>query len=84
MKDGCTTLEKAEENQNKFNFNINIIKQRDKSEEQKIIKHYTNRKKKLSNRLMIILKLCLKLNTKQDVEKDSKYWVLNKCFKDCQ
>ena len=32
----------------------------------------------------IILFCSLKLNTKQNVEKDSKYEALNKCFKDCQ
>ena len=33
---------------------------------------------------MIILQLYLKLNTKQNMEKELKCGVLNKWFKDCQ
>ena len=74
IKDGYTTLEKAEENEkNKSTIN-EILHGRDKSEEQnvakKILKHFTNHEKKLSNCLMIILKLYLKLNRKQNMEKD--------------
>ena len=39
----------------------------------KKLKHFTNHEKKFSNCLIIILKFYLKLNTKQNVEKDSKY-----------
>ena len=39
----------------------------------KTLKHFTNHEKKLSSCLMVIPKLYLKLNTKQDIEKDSKY-----------
>ena len=37
------------------------------------LKYFMNTEKKLSNCLMIVLKLYLKLNTKQNIEKDSKY-----------
>ena len=38
-----------------------------------MLKDFTNHEKKLSNGLIIILKLHLKLNTKQNIEKDLKY-----------
>ena len=48
-----------------------------KSEDQKnaikLLKHFTNHEKKLSNCLVIILELHLKLNTKQNMEKVSKH-----------
>ena len=43
-----------------------------------------NHEEKLSNCLMIILELYLKVNTNQNMEKFSKYYLLNKCFKDYQ
>ena len=46
------------------------------------LKPFMNHKKMLSNCLMNILKFYLKLNTKQNMEKDSKYWLLNKYVKD--
>ena len=49
-----------------------ILKGRYKSEEQKsaikILRHFANHEKKLSNCLMIILRLRLKLNSKQYME----------------
>ena len=48
------------------------INQKSKKKLQKILKHFTNHEKKLSNCLMIILKLYLDLNIKQNMEKDSK------------
>ena len=38
-----------------------------------MLKDFTNHEKKLSNCLIIIVKLYLKLNTKQNMEKDLKY-----------
>ena len=53
-----------------------ISKERFKSEDQKsalkILKHFTSHGKKLSNCLMIILQLYMKLNIKQNMEKVSK------------
>ena len=62
-------LEGAKELQNLFKTNLNeISKGRFKSEEQKstlkILNCFTNHGKLLSNHLMIILQLHLKLNTK--------------------
>ena len=87
--DGNITLGKTEEKLKEFKSDINeIIKGSKKSEEQKnvikILKHLTNYEKKLSNCLTIILELHLKLNTKQNMEKVSKYQIQNKCFKDYQ
>ena len=73
----------------KIKSNINeIVKGRDKFEEPKSamknFKHFTNDDKKLSICLTIILKLYMKLNTKQNMENESKSYLLSKCFKDCQ
>ena len=38
-----------------------------------MLKHFTNQEEKVSNYLMIILDLYLKLNAKQNMEKDKKY-----------
>ena len=50
-----------------------IVKRKHKSEEQKsaieILKHFKNHEKKLSNCLMIILKLYLKLNSKKMLQR---------------
>ena len=54
----------------KWNEGIN---QKSKMVQQKIFKHFRNLEKKVSNYLMIILKLYWKLNTKQCTEKDSKF-----------
>ena len=71
-------LEKAKKLQNVLKSNPNeISKRRNKLEEQesalKILNFFTNHKKLLLNYLMIILHLCLRLNTKQNMEKVSKY-----------
>ena len=63
--------------QNIFKSSLSeISKGRVKSEDQKSmlkhIKHFTNHEKKLSNYLMIILQLHLKVNIKQNMEKVSK------------
>ena len=63
--------------QNIFKSSLSeISKGRVKSEDQKSalkhIKHFTNHEKKLSNYLMIILQLNLKVNIKQNMEKVSK------------
>ena len=44
----------------------------------KILKHSMNHEKKLSNCSMIILKFYLKFNIKQNIEKGSKYNLVNK------
>ena len=73
---GYITLEKTGENQKEFKSDLNeILKGRYKSERakkrnKKILNHFTNHEKKLSNCLMIILGLHLKLNTKQYMEKN--------------
>ena len=61
-----------------------IVKGGIKSEEQKIKTLCESREKGINDFLMIILKLYLKLKTKQSMEKDSKYQLLIKCFKDYQ
>ena len=73
---------KHQKKQKKIKKNISdineIVKGGRKSEEEtsaikKILKHFTNNQKKLSNSLMNILKLYLKLNIKQNMGKVSKY-----------
>ena len=73
---------KHQKKQKKIKKNISdineIVKGGRKSEEEtsaikKILKHFTNNQKKLSNCLMNILKLYLKLNIKQNMGKVSKY-----------
>ena len=73
---------KHQKKQKKIKKNISdineIVKGGRKSEEKtsaikKILKHFTNNQKKLSNCLMNILKLYLKLNIKQNMGKVSKY-----------
>ena len=48
-----------------------------------MLKIFTIHKKKLSNGIMIILKLDLKLSIKQ-IKEDLNNQLLNKCFKDYQ
>ena len=75
-KDGYITLEKSEEKQKEFKSGRNeILKGGYKSENhkgaiKKMLKHFTNHEKKLSNCLMIILRLQLRLNIDQFMEKD--------------
>ena len=76
-KEGYITPEKAEEEQKEFKSEINEIVIGSKKSEDQIsaisnIKTLYEHKKKLSNCLMIILELCLKLNTKQNMEKVSR------------
>ena len=71
-------LEKAKKLQILFKSNLNeISKGRFTSEEQqnaiKILTCFTNQEKLLSNYLMVILQLYLKLNAKQNMEKVSQY-----------
>ena len=81
IKEGYITLEKAEEIQKEFKSEISKIEKiKNKLEEQKAktnnikqLKHFINNKKKLSNCFIIILELYLKWNTKQNMEKASKY-----------
>ena len=78
IKEGYITLEKAKEEQKTFKLERNkIVIGSEKPEDQKnaikILKHFTNHDKKLSNYLIIILELYLNLNTKQNMEKDWKY-----------
>ena len=68
IKEGYITLEKPEEKQSAFKSDLNDkSKGRYKPENQesvtKNIKHFTNHEKNVSNCLMIILELYLKLNT---------------------
>ena len=78
IKEGYITLEKAKEEQKTFKLERNkIVIGSEKPEDQKsaikILKHFVNHDKKLSNYLIIILELYLNLNTKQNMEKDWKY-----------
>ena len=77
IKEGHITIEKAEVKQKGFKFELNeIVKGEEKSENHKStinIKHFTNHEKKLKNCLMISLEFYLRLNTKQNMEKVSKY-----------
>ena len=71
-------LEKAKKLQTVLKSDPDEVSKRGyKSEEQesalKILNCFTNDKKLLLNLLIIILHLCLRLNTKQNMEKVSKY-----------
>ena len=71
-------LEEEKKQQKVFKSNLNKISRgMFKSEKQKmtlkILKFFTNHKKLLLSYLVIILQLCLRLNTKKNMEKDSKY-----------
>ena len=79
IKDCSIGLEKAKENQEKFRSNLSEItrgKWEHKSEELKntyLITGFPKQGKKLSPCLMIILQLYVRLNMKQNLEKDTKY-----------
>ena len=82
-------LEEIKKLRNIFKSNLNEISiGRFKLKEEKgaveSIKLLTSHEKLLLNYLMIILQLHLKLNIKQNMEKDWKYQFLNKSFKDYQ
>ena len=55
-----------------------------KNVKQKILKHFTNHEKNFSRYLMAVLKLYLKLNSKQIIQKNSKYKPVKKYSKDYQ
>ena len=87
IKEGNITLGKAEGEQKEFKNEItHILKWKNKTDGQihaiNNIKTLYKSREKLSNCLVIILELHLKLNTKQNMEKVSKYQLLQKCFKD--
>ena len=76
IKCGYITIEKEEENKKSKSDLNDIVKGKweYKSEEPKsAIKFFTNHQKKLSNCLMIILKLHLRLNIDKFIENDLKY-----------
>ena len=80
-------LEEAKKLQNIFKSNLNKISRgRFKSKEQKsalkISNCFTSHEKLLLNYLIVNLQLYLRLNTKQNMEKNPKYKLLDKCFKD--
>ena len=75
IQEGYITLEKSEKKQKEFKSEINeIVTGRNQSEDQKSvinnIKTLTNHKKSLSNCLVIIQELYLRLNTRQNKKKD--------------
>ena len=76
--------------QNNFKSDLGKIKKANpnlKSEDQFVIQNvdiFLFKRKKLLIPLEIILFCSLKLHTKQNMEKDPKHQLLNKCFKDCQ
>ena len=81
---------KNKKNQQKFRSNLSKTTRGEwehKSEEQKNtinkLRMFYKAREKLLHCLMIIPQLYVKLNIKQNMEKDSKYQLLNKCFKDC-
>ena len=84
---GQIKLEEAKKQQNVFKSNLNeTLRGRFKSEDQKmvlkILNCFTKNEKVSLNYLIINLQLYLRLNTKEKIEKDSKYKLLNKCFED--
>ena len=80
IKNGETSIEKIEEDQNKFKSSLNKITSRNSKYrkninqmQQKILKIFVIQEKKLSNYLMIMLKFDLKLCIKQTMEQHLKY-----------
>ena len=75
---GEIKLEEAKKQQNVFKSNLNeTLRGRFKSEDQKmvlkILNCFTKNEKVSLNYLIINLQLYLRLNTKEKIEKDSKY-----------
>ena len=75
---GQIKLEEAKKQQNVFKSNLNeTLRGRFKSEDQKmvlkILNCFTKNEKVSLNYLIINLQLYLRLNTKEKIEKDSKY-----------
>ena len=76
---GDTSIEKVEEDQEQFRFNLNEVARwnsKNKSKEQltaiKILKIFIVQEKQLSNYIMIMPELCLTLDTKQNMEPNLK------------
>ena len=91
ISNGNIKLEKAEEDQEQFKSDLNErtrANPKKKSDHQiktiENIKNIYESRKKLSNCVMTMLKLDLKLRINQNMEKDLQYYLLNKCFKDYQ
>ena len=80
IKNGETSVEKIEEDQEKFKSSLNEItsgnakyRKNINQMQQKILKIFIIQEKKLSNYLMIMLKFDLKLCIKQTMEQHLKY-----------
>ena len=89
IKSGNISIEKIEGDQKQFKSKLNEIttgnlkhKSKDQLDTIKILKIFLTQAKKLSNYIIIMLRLYLKLCIKQNREQDLKYSLLNKCFKD--
>ena len=89
IKNGNISIEKIEGDQKQFKSKLNEIttgnlkhKSKDQLDTIKILKIFLTQAKKLSNYIIIMLRLYLKLCIKQNREQDLKYSLLNKCFKD--
>ena len=77
-KNGNISIEKIEEDQKQFKSKLNEINTGNPKYKPK------DQETKLSNYIMIMQKLCLRLCKKQNGEQDLKYYFLSKCFKDYQ
>ena len=89
IKNGNISIEKIEGDQKQFKSKLNEItagnlkhKSNDQLDTIKILKIFLTQAKKLSNYIIIMLRLYLKLCVKQNWEQDLKYSLLNECFKD--
>ena len=80
IKNGCISLQKEEEDEKDVYSDLGKYKK----EIQRANKCNNKHTKPLQSIGMIILEWYLRLNTNQFMEKDSKYELLNKCFKDYQ
>ena len=91
MENGTISIGKIEEDQKQFKSKPNKTttrnpkrKSKDQLDAKKILKIFITQKTKLSNYIMIMLKLYLKLCIKQNREQELKYQLINKFFKDYQ
>ena len=80
IKNGRISLQKEEEDEKDVYSDLGKYKK----EIQRANKFNKKRTKALQSIGMIIREWYLRLNTNQVMEKDSKYELLNKCFKDYQ
>ena len=80
INNGRISLQKEEEDEKDVYSDLGKYKK----EIQRANKFNKKRTKALQSIGMIILEWYLRLNTNQVMEKDSKYELLNKCFKDYQ